>query len=86
MDFSNLKGLLETKESIDLSDNDLEDELNAIISGQAFGVKTKQKASSSTENVKRVKQNDPKLSQNSSKINKKSNDDQNDCKNRFLIN
>ena len=83
-----MKGLLETNgddnDDNDLSENDLMDEINAILSGQSVGVKVKQSPNPAL-NVKRVKQNEPKATktQMPSKINKKSN--QSESKTRFSI-
>ena len=65
MDLSNLKGLLEShqSDSPEVSDEDLEDELNAILSGKAVPQKPKPMVPKpgSAANVKRVKQNDSML-------------------------
>lgn len=66
MDFSKIKGLLETNHSLEIDDNDLEDELNAIISGQPINKPQQTTASSSSSRnvVKTVKQTDYNINDN----------------------
>ncbi len=82
MDFSKIKGMLETNESLDIDDNDLEDELNAIISGQPIKSinKSQQKTtpSSSRNVVKPVKQTDYNINDNKLS-NKRPNTSRNEC-------
>jgi len=84
MDFSKLQGLLETKESIEIDDNDLEDELNAIISGHSSKPTNKPQQTTTSSSSRNVKQKDYKRSDNKLP-NKRQNTNQNECKSNLTF-